>query len=189
MPDFIDGLPLHPLIVHFVVVLLPIAVLGSILTAVWPAVRRRFGWLAVAAAGVSAALVPVATDSGESLATRLPADPQIERHQELGELLIWWALPLFVAVTALMVVHTMSERKVAAEKKVKVGAAGAEQEDEQVTETPQRSGGRVVATIVAAVLTVGIAVGTGVHIFRVGDAGARAVWEGIENLPPANGGG
>jgi hypothetical protein len=42
--------------------------------------------------------------------------------------------------------------------------------------------------IVLAVLTVGLAVGTGIHVYRVGDAGARAVWEGVQNLPPQNGG-
>jgi hypothetical protein len=43
--------------------------------------------------------------------------------------------------------------------------------------------------IVAAVLTVGVAVGTGIHTYRVGDAGARAVWGDVQNLPPAGSGG
>lgn len=179
MPEFIGGLPLHPLIVHFVVVLLPIAVLGSILTAVWPAVRRRYGWLAVAAAVVGTALTPVATGSGDDLATRFPANDLITAHKELGDLMIWWALGLTVAVGALMIVHTMAERKATA--RVAVGAAGAEQEEAQPTKAP------ALAMIVLAVLTVGVAVGTGIHVYRVGDAGARAVWEGVENLPVQNG--
>ena len=134
MPEFINGLPLHALVVHFVVVLLPLAVLGAILTAVWPAVRRRFGWLAFAAAGVGAALAPVATSSGTNLADRLGTDPQIEEHMELGEQMFWWALPLFLLVGALMVVHTMAERKTTA--KVAVGAAGAEHEDAPADRAP-----------------------------------------------------
>jgi uncharacterized membrane protein len=183
VPEFIGGLPLHPLIVHFVVVLLPIAVLGAILTAVWPAVRRRFGWLAVAAAAVGTALVPVATSSGTNLAGRLPAssqDAQIDTHMELAELMIWWALGLTVAVGALMVLHTMAERTTTA--KVAVGSGGAE-------DVAQPAKGPGLAMIVVAVVTVGIAVGTGIHVFRVGDAGARAVWEGVQNLPPQNNGG
>jgi uncharacterized membrane protein len=175
VPEFIGGLPLHPLIVHFVVVLLPIAVLGSILTAVWPAVRRRFGWLAVAAAVIGTVLVPVATSSGDNLATRLPANDLITRHEELGNQMIWWALGLTVAVGALMVVHTRAERNV----QVAVGAG----EDT----APQANKAPAVAMIVLAVLTVGAAVGTGIHVYRVGDAGARAVWEGVENLPVQNG--
>ena len=184
MPEFVRGLPLHPLVIHFVVALLVIAVLGAVLTAVWPAVRRRYGWLAFAAALVATLLVPVATDSGEKLASRLPANDLITEHQRLGDMMVWWAVGLTVAVGALMVVHTMAARKTTT--KVAVGAAGAEQEETTVQEAkPQASA--LVLMIVLAVVTVGVAVGTGVHVFRVGDAGARAVWEGVENLPVQNG--
>jgi hypothetical protein len=175
VPEFIGGLPLHPLVVHFVVVLLPIAVLGSVLAAVWPAVRRRYGWLAFAAAAVGTVLVPVATSSGDNLATRLPANDLITEHQELGDQMIWWALGLTVAVGALMVVHTRVVEKVP----VSVGAA------DDTEPRPEKA--PALAMIVLAVLTVGVAVGTGIHVYRVGDAGARAVWEGVENLPVQNG--
>jgi len=38
----INGLPLHPLLVHAVVVLLPLAAVGSIIIAVVPKWRRRY---------------------------------------------------------------------------------------------------------------------------------------------------
>jgi uncharacterized membrane protein len=181
VPEFVGGLPLHPLIVHFVVVLLPIAVLGAILTAVWPAVRQRFGWLVVAAAAVGTALVPVAASSGTNLANRLPAGPLIDTHMELADLMIWWALGLTVSVGALMVLHSRAERTTTA--KVAVGSGGAE----DVVAQPANGSG--LAMIVVAIVTVGVAIGTGIHVYRVGDAGARAVWEGVENLPPQNNGG
>ena len=183
MPEFIGGLPLHPLLVHFVVVLLVIAPLGALLTALWPAVRRRFGWLAFAAAAVGTALVPFATASGENLANRVGTNPLVQTHEQLADLMIWWALGLTVAVGALMVVHTRAERKVTA--KVAVGAAGAA-DTEHVGE--QQNKAPALVMIGLAVLTVGLAAGTGIHVYRVGDAGARAVWEGVENLPPQNGG-
>lgn len=181
MPEFIGGLPLHPLVVHFAVALLVIAPLGALLTAVWPAVRRRFGWLAFAASAVATVLVKVATSSGEDLANRLGANPLIDRHEELADLMIWWALGLTVAVGALMVVHTMAAQKAPA--KVAVGAGGGEEVLEQ-----QPGKAPALVMVVLAVLTAGLAVGTGIHVYRVGDAGARAVWEGVENLPPQNGG-
>lgn len=184
MPDFVDGLPLHPLVVHFVVVLLVIAVAGTVLISVWPAVRRRFGWLVVAAAGVGAALVPVATDSGEFLEGRLGTNPGIQRHAELGDLLLWWALGLFVAVTALMVVHHRTEKAKGAQEPEEPTTGGG---TAVATRTKQATG-TTVAIIVAAVVSVGLAVGTGVHVFRVGDAGARLVWEFVEDTPPPNGG-
>ena len=172
MPETITGLPLHPLVVHFVVVLLPIASLGALLCAVWPAVRRRFGWLTVAAAGVATALVPVATMSGDNLKQGLGGgNPLIDRHEELATLMLWWALGLFLAVLALMLVHNASQRR---------AAAGADEPfDDGGSVATQRSTGLSVAMIVAALATVGLAVGTGVHIYRVGDAGARTVWEDV----------
>jgi uncharacterized membrane protein len=181
VPEFIGGLPVHPLLVHFTVVLIVLSVAGAVLTAVWPAVRRRFGWLVFAAAVVSTLLVPFTTTSGENLAGRLPASPRINEHERLADLMIWWAVGLTVAVGLLMVVHTMAERK--ATSKVAVGAAGAEEE------VPQEAGtAPVLVAIVLALVTVGVAVGAGIHVYRVGDAGARAVWEGVENLPAQNGG-
>lgn len=179
MPEFIGGLPLHPLVVHFTVVLIVLAVVGAVLTAVWPAVRRRFGWLVFAAAAVGTLLVPFTTNSGTKLANRLPANDLITKHEELGDLMIWWAIGLTVAVGALMVVHTMAERKTTA--KVAVGAAGAEDVETQTAKAP------ALVAIVLAVVTLGVAVGAGIHVYRVGDAGARAVWEGVENLPAQNG--
>jgi hypothetical protein len=184
LPEFINGLPLHALVVHFVVVLLPIAVAGSILTAVWPAVRRRYGWLAVAAAGVGALLVPVATTSGTELNTRIPPNPLVAEHERLGDMMIWWAVPLFIVVAGLMVLHTMGERRMAEAPETVESAAGG-----PVTTATKRTTGTTVVMLVAAVLTVGIAVGTGVHVFRVGEAGSRAVWEFVEDTPPNNTGG
>jgi uncharacterized membrane protein len=181
VPDFVNGLPLHPLVVHFVVVLLVLAAGGAVLTAIWPAVRRRFGWLVVVVAGVGVVLVPVATDSGEFLEGRLGTNPAIQEHAALGDLLVWWALGLFVAVTALMVLHQRAE-KAGREPEATTGGGGTAVE----TRTKQATGVSV-AIIVAAVATVGLAVATGVHTYRVGDAGARLVWEFVEDQPPAGG--
>ncbi|HYQ63699.1 DUF2231 domain-containing protein [Actinophytocola sp.] len=181
MPEFIGGLPVHPLLVHFTVVLIALSVAGAVLSAVWPAVRRRFGWLVFAGSALGTVLVPFTTKSGENLAGRLPGSPQINEHERLADLMIWWALGLTVAVGVLMVVHTMAERTVTS--KVAVGAAGAEEE------VPQEAGrAPALVAIVLALITVGVAVGAGIHVYRVGDAGARAVWEGVENLPAQNGG-
>jgi uncharacterized membrane protein len=183
VPEFIGGLPVHPLLVHFTVVLIVLAVAGAILTALWPAVRRRFGWLVFGAAAVGALLVPFTATSGENLAARLPARAQISEHWRLADMMIYWAAGLAVAVGALMVVHTMAARKTT-EVKIAVGAAGA------VEEEPQQETGKpnALVMIVLAVVTAGVAVGAGIHVYRVGDAGARAVWEGVENLPQQNGG-
>jgi membrane associated rhomboid family serine protease len=186
VPEFIGDLPLHALVTHFAVVLLPLAVLGSILVAIWPWARRRFGWLTVFCAAVAAALVQVSADSGVNLkdglstiSPELGNNPLIAEHERLGDLLIWWALGLFAAVTLLMIVHTVGSRRAAppdegydvdTETDDGGGVATA-----TATET-RRSTGQLVMLVVVALATIGVAVGAGIHVYRVGDAGARAVW-------------
>ncbi|UDY23830.1 DUF2231 domain-containing protein [Nocardioides sp. Kera G14] len=101
MFDTIDGLPVHPLVVHAVVVLLPLAVLGTVAVVLKPSWRLRYGWLLVACTAVATALVPVATSSGEAFEKHV-GDPG--RHAELGDQLIWFAVPLLVLVVALVLV-------------------------------------------------------------------------------------
>ena len=63
----VDGIPAHPLVVHAVVVLLPLAAVGTLLVVARPLWRQQLGvWvLLLALAGVAA--VPVATQTGEQL--------------------------------------------------------------------------------------------------------------------------
>lgn len=98
MFDLINGLPVHPLVVHAVVVLLPLAVLGTIAIAVRPAWRERYGPLVVVTALVATVLLPVATSSGEALEEHV-GDPG--QHAALGEQLIWFAIPLLLLSAAL----------------------------------------------------------------------------------------
>lgn len=98
MFDLINGLPVHPLVVHAVVVLLPLAVLGTIAIAVRPSWRERHGPLVVGTALVATVLLPVATSSGEALEEHV-GDPGA--HAALGEQLIWFAVPLLLLAAAL----------------------------------------------------------------------------------------
>lgn len=150
MLDTIDGLPVHPLVIHAVVVLLPLAVLGTVALAVRPAWRVTYGWPVVGVAAVATALVPVATSSGEALQRRVGNPGE---HAELGDLMIWFAVPLLVLLVAMVLL----ERR----RSAGTGSTGP---------AALRTG--------VAVLAVLVAVANGVWIYRVGDSGARAVWGG-----------
>ncbi len=145
MFESVNGLPLHPLVVHAVVVLLPLAALGTIAIAVRPSWRRPYGPLVLAAAVVSTALVPVATQSGDKLAEHVGRPSE---HAERGEQLIWFALALLIPLIVLVV---LDRRDAAANART---------------------------LNIVAVLSVIAAIGVGVQVYRVGDAGARAVWDG-----------
>ena len=99
MFDLINGLPVHPLVVHAVVVLLPLAALGTIAIAVRPGWRRTYGWLVVAAGVITIVLLPVATSSGEALEERVGRPGE---HAEMGDALIWFTLPMLLLVAALV---------------------------------------------------------------------------------------
>jgi uncharacterized membrane protein len=101
-PTTVDGLPFHPLIVHFVVVLLPLAIIGAVGISIWPAMRRHLGLLTLLVAVVGLVLVPVATSSGEKLRDELGAAQLVRQHQDYAEKL----LPLMVGLT-LLVLFTM----------------------------------------------------------------------------------
>jgi hypothetical protein len=109
MFDTFNGLPLHPLVVHGVVVLLPLAILGTIAISLRPAWRERYGVLVVLFAVVATALIPVATQSGEAFEKRV-GDPG--KHADLGGQLIWFALPLLVLVVVLVALDRFGSQSV-----------------------------------------------------------------------------
>lgn len=162
-----NGLPLHPLVVHAIVVLLPIAALGTIAIACWPRLRRRYGWLVVAAGAAATVLIPVATQSGEYLEHQV-GDPGT--HAQLGDQLIWFAIPLLITSGALVMLDRRRIRTTAPKPPTPEGSTGAATEETDGA-AKQRTVLRAVAT-----LAVVAALATSVQIYRVGDSGARAAW-------------
>lgn len=101
MFDTVAGLPLHPLVVHAVVVLLPLTALATVAVALLPRWRPATGPVAVLAA-VMVVVSFVAKESGEALQharSALMADGSTiaEEHGERGELVPFVALALFAA--------------------------------------------------------------------------------------------
>ncbi len=98
MFDTIAGLPLHPLVVHAVIVLVPLAALGALVVSVRPTWDRTYGWLVVLTALVATGSSVVAKLSGEQLASRVgfPAD-----HAQIATLMPLFSGLLLIAVSAL----------------------------------------------------------------------------------------
>ncbi|GAA3825702.1 DUF2231 domain-containing protein [Nocardioides panacisoli] len=153
MFDTFNGLPVHPLVVHAVVVLLPLAIAGTLAISFVPRWRLRYGPLVVAAAFFATVLIPVATSSGESLEEKV-GDPG--EHAELGDQLIWFAVPLLLFVAALVWLEWRASKR-----------------PERSTEAPARSRGLLKAVVALSVVA---SLAAGVQVFRVGDSGARAAW-------------
>lgn len=105
--DSIAGLPLHPLVVHATVVLLPLAALGLIVMVLIPRTRPYLDWLTLGAMVVATGSAFAAKLSGEQLAERV-GEPQ--RHADLGDLLPWFALALLVITVVWFVLQRADRR-------------------------------------------------------------------------------
>jgi hypothetical protein len=109
LPDTIFGVPLHPLVNHAVIVLVPLAVLGTLVITAVPRWRTAYGWLVVALSAMAFASVPVATRSGRKLEESLdlggPALEKVQEHQEMGDRLIWAVGAMLVLDVAMMLMH------------------------------------------------------------------------------------
>jgi hypothetical protein len=184
MFDTIFGLPTHALIVHAVVVLLPLAAAGAVAVALIPALRRRFGVLVAALTVASVASVPVATRAGQRLYDRKsaafgPGDDAeaglMQRHRDLAQGLLPWALVLLVAT--LLVV---SLPLVAARSRSGAVAAGSARMAGPIGPPGWT---RWVTLLAIAGVLVGAVVST-VMVIRIGHAGSAAVWEPLLHPSP-----
>lgn len=155
------GLPAHPLIVHAVVVLVPLAALGLFLSAVWPAARDKVGWITVVVAGFCMVLIPFATGSGENLQERVDETHLVEEHAELADRMLPWVIVLFVAALLLMAFFWYRARL-----------------DAQVAEgtLAERPGWVRIAGPAVIALAIIASLGNVYTTAVVGHSGARATW-------------
>jgi hypothetical protein len=173
MPESVFGLPVHPLAVHATVVLVPLAALALLAHVLVPAARRRLGVVTPGLAVVALVLVPISTQSGEDLEHRMPESALIERHAQLADGMLPWALALAVVAVGVYLVGRRQERRPDAE-----GTAG----DAATWAGPRWA--QVLATVLAVVAVVGLVQ----QVVRVGHAGATATWSDVPAAQPGAGG-
>jgi hypothetical protein len=92
----IAGLPLHPLLVHSAVVLVPLVAIGALVMSYLPSFSRRHGKLILILALVAQVSVFLAKMSGEAFAEILKKN--VEKHAELGEIAPLVTLPMVVLI-------------------------------------------------------------------------------------------
>ncbi|MFG3288906.1 DUF2231 domain-containing protein [Streptomyces sp. NPDC048179] len=145
----VNGLPAHVLLVHIVVVLVPLTALALIAAALWPRAARRLGVLLPVLAFVALVSVPLTTQAGEWLERHVGDDALVRRHTELGDGLLPWALGLFLLATL-------------------VWWAARTTDGGRLSALPVR--------VAVGVLSVAVAAGAVVDVYRIGDSGAKAAW-------------
>lgn len=153
MIDYIiNGLPVHVLLVHLVVIVVPLAGLCLLLSAFWPTARRRLGIVTPIVALVALVAVPFTTAAGQWLQARVGATPLIERHASLGPLLLPWVIAVFVVAAAIWLWYRVDP---GLPRALRLTA--------------------IVTLDAAAVVT---AIGSVVLVVLIGESGAAAVWTG-----------
>ncbi len=160
MFDSSNGLPLHALVVHAVVILAPLSAVALGAAPVSGRARAWLGWGLPALASTSTVLSFVATQSGESLQRRVEDSALVQKHAQLRDTLPWF----LVVVTVLAWVLWWIDR-------VALGSG----------ERATKLGPGVLRVMV--VMSVAAALALTVQVVRVGDAGARATWD---ELPAAS---
>ena len=145
--DLIAGLPIHPLVDHFVVTLVPLFALMHILIVLKPKLKEKYGWVTVGGLAVALAASAIAKSSGESLALRVgfPAD-----HAQQGEALVLVVIALFGASAYWMVFTELFEAPTALLRKI---------------------------TPMIGKASISIALGAIAITAVAGHSGAKAVWE------------
>lgn len=108
MFDTINGLPVHVLIVHVVVVLLPLSAIGAIIVACIPRWSRRFGVLVWIGALISLVAAFVAQESGEQLAQRVGVPMQ---HMDAGMQVKFYAAGLLVVTFILWLLDRKAQKR------------------------------------------------------------------------------
>ena len=159
MPETVFGLPIHPLIVHATVVIVPATAVLLALTLFSPRVRAWAGPLPLLLAMASAVLSPLSTSSGESLEHMVGESSLVEKHAELGEGLIWWCLGMLVVAAASYFLRR-NKREL----------------------TRALSIGLLVAGLV-------VSVGTLVQMALIGHSGAKAAWSDVATGSASQGSG
>jgi len=185
MPQNLFGLPTHILLLHVVVVLLPIVAAATVLVALSGRFRHRWGLATVAATFVVTLFVPLTSQTGESLAARLPRDAAIARHASIGHQVVIWAAAFGICLFAVVMIDLLRR-----------GSAPSDEltapERWATGHLPPRwrqatPGWTSSAFRLAQALAVATAVGVTVMVILAGHSGAHAVWSHYPNLQRALG--
>ncbi len=107
----IDGLPLHPLVIHLAVGLVPVSAVASVTLVLLPGVRWLVRWVALLAALGAIGAVVLARVTGAALLRDRPfltSDPRLRdllsTHQDRADLLLVATIVLAVLVVVAFVV-------------------------------------------------------------------------------------
>lgn len=151
----LNGIPLHPLVVHAAVIFTPLAALAAIVFALVPKWRFYLRWPTLVVGLMAFGAMFTARITGQDLEEKLVSqgvqNRWIDIHEGRADILLWVMLGFTLLLIAAFLVTPALDG------------------------TSRVSAPAVAVSVVHLVLVV-LALWTLVQVFLVGDAGARAVW-------------
>jgi hypothetical protein len=142
----INGVPLHPLVIHAAVVFGPLAALGALAYVGLPKWRDRLRWPMAGVALLATGAIVAAYLTGKNFFNSRPEgiqnSPLVQTHMDRAQILLWVAIAFGLVAVAAAWLHTHT------------GAV------------------RVALNVGLGALALGVLV----LVVLTGDAGARAVW-------------
>lgn len=179
--DQITGLPVHPLVVHAVVVLVPLSVFGLLLVVLVPRLRAPVGWLVLLLMAGASGSSWVAIQSGQVLALRVGRP---DRHADAGKYMFYLtAAMLVLSLLWYLTAQASSARRDRRERRAATAATAPIGTDpltgrplEGPAPTVPDQGGNALASVLA-VLALAVGLLNLFWIYRVGSSGAEAVWK------------
>ncbi len=168
--DELFGLPAHPLVVHAAVVLVPLAAIGVLVIAFWPAARAKLGVAVLVIAAVGTVFAYLAAESGEYLEERVTETEQVEDHAKLGDSGLASAAAVLLGAVAVTGFGAYERRRSAT-------SGLADSASDETARGPDR---KLVylRTGVGVVAVVLVSLGT-LQIARIGHSGAKATWDDV----------
>lgn len=151
----INGLPAHILIVHAVVVFVPLAAIGLVVS-LHPQTARRLGLLVPGTAAVAVVSVLLAMNAGGWLQDHVQGTALVRRHTDMGGQL--WPFSFGVLILSVVTWRLASRSMVSSPRPVN-GQRGA-----------------AATVIVVGTLSVALAVLSVIQVVRIGESGSRAAW-------------
>ena len=168
------GLPTHPLLVHFPIVLVPVTLILAVLAVFWQRYRKGLAIALLCTGVIGGGAGFLAGESGEKLQHRLPNghDALITNHASYGD--------TAKALCALLVIMSIVYCTWVWRDRLGLGDGNAV--------------GRFLSSpwisVVLAVALIGLAVVATVWVVLAGHSGAEAAWQQTwDSLPPAPAGG
>jgi hypothetical protein len=180
----INGLPAHVLLIHAIVVLAPLGALATVASVFSPTARRRIGVVSPALCLVVLVLTPITTNAGEWLEHKVtdgqPAGSdfarKVERHADLGDTFLWFAIALFVVSTAVWWLGRRTDAQTDDSRRTDDATTGGGTGGGATATATRATVVPVAVRYAVAAVAVLVSVVTVYQLLRIGDSGATATW-------------